>query len=85
MSKHDDAPERKLAGDSRGSGFSGNATTLPDLIPKHIRERLARNGIRTADDWLALGRKRKEIFGITAATVAKVDIAVTLAKRFGPR
>jgi hypothetical protein len=38
-----------------------------------LRERLAAEGVFTLRDWVALGRRRRELFGVTATTVRQLD------------
>jgi hypothetical protein len=47
-----------------------------DALPGVVGERLRRESIFTADQWLALGRRRFQIFGITRAMVSQIDAAV---------
>ncbi len=42
-------------------------------LPDSLRERLAGEGVFTLQDWVALGRRRHQLFGITSATVKKLD------------
>jgi hypothetical protein len=42
-------------------------------LPDSLRERLAAEGVFTLQDWTALGRRRHQLFGITTATVKKLD------------
>jgi hypothetical protein len=44
-----------------------------DLIPARIIERLTDAGIRSLADWKRLGRRRKEIFGVTPHWIAQLD------------
>lgn len=50
---------------------------LPADLPLPLIERLQAEGIATLEAWVALGRRRRQIFGITRAAVAQLD---TLAK-----
>ena len=50
---------------------------LPDSIPQNIRDRLAAEGIHSSDDWLALGRRRFTIFGITRKAAIQIDALVS--------
>lgn len=56
-------------------------TPLPDALPPMLRQRLAAGGIKTCEAWLALRRRRREIFGITAAMVVQIDAAVKAMQR----
>lgn len=49
-------------------------------LPESLRERLASEGVFTLQDWAALGRRRHQLFGITSATVKKLD-ALARAQR----
>jgi hypothetical protein len=72
-------------GSSSGSGLSasGDAAILPprrravqapgDTLPDHILDRLDAEGIRSLDDWRALGRRRFRIWGITRSMARKLD------------
>ena len=42
-------------------------------LPEVLRERLAAEGVYTLQGWMALGRRRHQLFGITSATVKKLD------------
>lgn len=42
-------------------------------LPISIVERLAAVGVTTFEDWSALGRRRRQIFGITTATAKQID------------
>jgi hypothetical protein len=50
-------------------------------LPEPLRERLAAEGVFTLADWVALGRRRRELFGITSATVKKLDALARAARR----
>ena len=50
---------------------------LPVELPLPLIERLRAEGIATLEAWVALGRRRRQIFGVTRATVEQLD---TLAK-----
>lgn len=50
-------------------------------LPAAILERLAAEGIHSADDWRQLSRrKRRSIFGITAEMVRRID-ALTVVRK----
>jgi hypothetical protein len=53
------------------------ATTLPAELPLRLIERLRAEGVATLEEWAALGRRRRQIFGVTKAAVEQLD---TLAK-----
>jgi hypothetical protein len=55
-----------------GSYASLSAARWPDL-PLGIRRRLALERVRNVSDWLALGRRRHQLFGITPRVVAQLD------------
>lgn len=42
-------------------------------LPETLRDRLAAEGVYTLQDWMALGRRRHQLFGITSATVKQLD------------
>lgn len=42
-------------------------------LPPALRERLAAEGVFTLRDWVKLGRRRRQLFGVTSATVKKLD------------
>ncbi len=42
-------------------------------LAEPLRQRLAAEGVFTLQDWVALGRRRHQLFGITSATVKKLD------------
>jgi hypothetical protein len=46
---------------------------LPSELPLSLIERLRAEGIATLEAWVALGRRRRQIFGITSAAVAQLD------------
>jgi hypothetical protein len=52
------------------------ATPLPEELPAAVLQRLAAEGITTVAQWRALGRRRREIFGLTARMVARVEAAM---------
>jgi len=49
--------------------------SAPDLsaLPPALIERLAGEGVFTLGDWRALGRRRRQIFGVTAAMCRELD------------
>jgi hypothetical protein len=51
---------------------------LPPELPLPLSERLRAEGVATLEAWLALGRRRLRIFGVTRAAVAQID---AVAKR----
>ena len=46
---------------------------LPDELPQTLIDRLRAEGIATLEAWVALGRRRYQIFGVTRAAVALLD------------
>ncbi|MGO9850284.1 MAG: hypothetical protein ACLPTM_01520 [Steroidobacteraceae bacterium] len=46
---------------------------LPIELPNTILERLRAEGIETLEAWVALGRRRRQIFGVTRAAVTQLD------------
>jgi len=59
------------------------ATALPSDLPPRLIERLRGEGVATLEDWVALGRRRLQIFGVSRPTVANLD---ALAKSvLGPK
>jgi hypothetical protein len=46
---------------------------LPAELPLSLIERLRAEGVATLEAWVALGRRRRQIFGITSAAVAQLD------------
>ena len=46
---------------------------LPAELPLPLLERLRAEGIATLEAWVALGRRRRQIFGVTRAAVAQLD------------
>lgn len=51
-----------------------DARNIPaDRIPARIMERLANAGVHSLEDWRRLGRRRREIFGVTTRWVEQLD------------
>lgn len=46
---------------------------LPSELPLSLIERLRAEGVATLEAWVALGRRRRQIFGVTGAAVAQLD------------
>jgi hypothetical protein len=46
---------------------------LPNDLPQTLIERLHAEGVATLEAWVALGRRRRQIFGVTRAAVALLD------------
>ncbi|HEV2230162.1 MAG TPA: hypothetical protein VGR86_14545 [Steroidobacteraceae bacterium] len=47
-------------------------------------ERLRAEGIATLEAWVALGRRRRQIFGVTRAAVEQLDALARAALRSKP-
>jgi hypothetical protein len=47
--------------------------TLPVELPLTLIERLRSEGVETLEAWVALGRRRRQIFGVTRAAVTQLD------------
>jgi hypothetical protein len=54
------------------------STALPADLPLRLIELLRAEGVATIEAWTALGRRRRQIFGVTRAAVAQLD---ALAKK----
>jgi hypothetical protein len=52
------------------------ATALPAELPPRLIDLLHAEGISTLEAWQALGRRRRQIFGVTRAAVAQLDALV---------
>jgi len=46
---------------------------LPAELPHSLLERLRAEGVATLEEWVALGRRRRQIFGVTRAVVEQLD------------
>jgi hypothetical protein len=46
---------------------------LPPELPHSLAERLRAEGVATLEAWVALGRRRRQIFGVTRAAVTQLD------------
>lgn len=46
---------------------------LPAELPLTLVERLRAEGVATLEGWVALGPRRRRIFGVTSAAVAQLD------------
>lgn len=55
--------------------------TLPAELPLPLIERLRAEGIATLEAWVALGRRRRQIFGVTRAAVEQLDALAKAALR----
>jgi hypothetical protein len=56
---------------------------LPAELPLPLIERLQAEGIATLEAWVALGRRRRQIFGVTSSAVAQLDALARAA--LGPK
>jgi hypothetical protein len=54
---------------------------LPTDLPLPLIERLRAEGVATLEAWVALGRRRRQIFGVTRAAVAQLDSLAKAALR----
>jgi hypothetical protein len=54
---------------------------LPADLPSPLMERLRAEGIATLEAWVALGRRRRQIFGVTRAAVEQLDALAKAALR----
>jgi hypothetical protein len=52
---------------------------LPSELPLSLIERLRAEGVATLEAWVALGRRRRQIFGVTSAAVAQLDACAKAA------
>jgi hypothetical protein len=57
---------------------------LPADLPPSLLERLRAEGIATLEAWVALGRRRRQIFGVTRAAVVQLDALAKAALRARP-
>lgn len=57
---------------------------LPAELPMPLIERLRAEGIATLEAWVALGRRRRQIFGVTRAAVEQLDALAKAALRSKP-
>ena len=57
---------------------------LPAELPQTLLERLRAEGIATLEAWVALGRRRRLIFGVTRAAVTQLDALAKAALRSRP-
>ena len=49
------------------------ATALPADLPPRLIDVLRAEGVSTLEAWKALGRRRRQIFGVTRAAVEQLD------------
>ena len=54
---------------------------LPADLPQTLLERLRSEGVATLEAWVALGRRRRLIFGVTRAAVTQLDALAKAALR----
>lgn len=54
---------------------------LPADLPIPLIERLRAEGVATLEEWVALGRRRRQIFGVTRTVVAQLDALAKAALR----
>jgi len=54
---------------------------LPNDLPPPLIERLRAEGVATLEAWVALGRRRRQIFGVTRAAVELLDSLAKAALR----
>lgn len=57
---------------------------LPAELPLPLIERLRAQGVATLEAWVALGRRRNEIFGVTRAAVTQLDALAKAALKSRP-
>ena len=57
---------------------------LPADLPLPLVERLRAEGVATLEAWVALGRRRRQIFGVTRAAVMQLDALAKAALRTKP-
>jgi hypothetical protein len=61
--------------------LAGMSHALPADLPIPLIERLRAEGVATLEEWVALGRRRRQIFGVTRAVVAQLDALAKAALR----
>ena len=49
------------------------STALPAELPLRLVELLRSEGVVSLEEWVALGRRRRLIFGVTRSVVAQLD------------
>ena len=54
---------------------------LPNDLPQTLVDRLRAEGVATLEAWVALGRRRRQIFGVTRAAVELLDSLAKAALR----
>ena len=70
----------------RQSGLPAEVDALVGRGPEiaAVLERLRAEGIATLEAWVAVGRRRRQIFGVTRAAVAQLDALAKAALRPRP-
>jgi hypothetical protein len=63
----------RLTGAVNPEDLSPMSHVLPTELPIPLLERLRAEGIATLEAWVALGRRRRQIFGVTRAAVEQLD------------
>ena len=64
--------------------LGGMLHALPTDLPSSLIERLRSEGIASLEAWVALGRRRRQIFGVTRAAVEQLDALAKAALRPKP-
>jgi len=64
--------------------LAGMSHALPNDLPQTLIERLRAEGVATLEAWVALGRRRRQIFGVTRAAVELLDSLAKAALRSKP-
>jgi hypothetical protein len=62
-----------VGGTTGRSKSNGNAQSIADAAGPVIARRLAAENIHTLEQWVALGRRRYTIFGVTPRMVREID------------
>jgi hypothetical protein len=53
--------------------LTGMSHALPNDLPQTLIERLRAEDVSTLEAWVALSRRRRQIFGVTRAAVQLLD------------
>ncbi|HUK03050.1 MAG TPA: hypothetical protein VLW26_12300 [Steroidobacteraceae bacterium] len=56
-------------------------TILPETLPQRLIELLRAEGVSSLEAWVALGRKRLQIFGVTRAAAKELDALAKAAAK----
>jgi hypothetical protein len=64
--------------------LAGMSHALPNELPPTLIERLRAEGVATLEAWVALGRRRRQIFGVTRAAVELLDSLAKATLRSKP-